>query len=149
MSTFSERPVLAGVVVAGILGGALAIFGLAISPDWSAPLAYVLPLSLPVGIAMAWRHARAVADSPRFPVGRVVVMSLQVLVLGALLTGGANVLIGVVTNTRPVTSVWEALGGTAASAFLGIIFVGLPMLALIGPVVGLWAIVLRRRAGST
>jgi len=54
-----------------------------------------------------------------------------------------------VTNTRPVTSVWEALGGTAASAFLGIIFVGLPMLALIGPVVGLWAIVLRRRAGST
>jgi len=76
-------------------------------------------------------------------------MSLQVLVLGALLTGGANVLIGVVTNTRPVTSVWEALGGTAASAFLGIIFVGLPMLALIGPVVGLWAIVLRRRAGST
>jgi len=70
MSTFSERPILAGVVVAGILGGALAIFGLAISPDWSAPLAYVLPLSLPVGIAMAWRHARAVADSPRFPVGR-------------------------------------------------------------------------------
>lgn len=146
MSTFRDRTVGVGVAVAGAMGGAIAFLGTTISPDWSAPLAYVLPLSLPVGILMAVRHARAVVESPRFPIGRVVVMSLQALVIGALLTGGASVLIGVITDARPVGSVWEAVGIAVYTAFLGVIFVGIPMLAMIGPIVGLWAIVLRRLA---
>lgn len=151
MSTFSDRAVVAGVGVAAVLGGVLALIGTVISPDWQSPVAYVLPLSFPVGILMAARHARAVVSSPRFPVGRVVVMSLQALVIGALLTGVASVGIGLVTGTGWVASgwvasVWQAIGAVVATAFLGIVFVGIPVLAVIVPIVGLWAVLLRRLA---
>lgn len=143
ISTFRDKPVALGIRVACVIGGLLAVLGLATAEDWSAPMAYVLPLSLPVSVALAWRHAHAVSESPRFPVGRVVVMSLQALVLGSVLTGIASAMVGMVAGTTMVTSVADAIGWVAATAFLGILFLGIPMLALIGPAVALWALAVR------
>jgi hypothetical protein len=144
MSMFRDEPVALGVRVACGIGGVLAALGLATAQDRSAPMAYVLPLSLPVGVALAWRHAHAVAESLRFPVARVVVMSLQALVLGSILTGIASAMVGEVAGTSTLTSIADAVGWVGATAFLGILFLGIPMLALIGPTVALWAIAVRR-----
>jgi hypothetical protein len=77
------------------------------------------------------------------PVARVVVMCLQSLVLGALLVGMAGALTGS-AGAETLSSPWEVIGWAAALAFLGVIFVGIPMLALIGPAVVLWTAVIRR-----
>jgi hypothetical protein len=147
-STFRDRPVALGVITAAAIGGGLAATGLATSADVFAPLTYVLPLSLPIGLALAWRHARPVAASPHFPVARVLLMSLQALVLGAVSVGAVGVLIGLFAGTHIPGSIWEGLGDVARVAFLGIVFMGIPMLALIGPVVTLWAMIVRRVGGA-
>lgn len=144
MSTFRDRPTALGVATAAVIGGALAAIGLPSPGDLSSPLAYILPLSLPVGVALAWRHGRAVVASPRFPAGRVLLMTLQALVVGALLVGMVSVLVPDVYTIGAADGIWGGIGKAFSVALLGIVFFGIPMLAIIAPIVTVWAVVVRR-----
>ncbi len=145
MSTFRDGSRTEGLAIAGSIGGLLAALGIVLATDWSAPAVFILPLSLPVGLMLAWRHAPAVAAATTFPIARVVVMSLQALVLGALLVGITSELMRAIVDAEALISLWDLVGRTAMTAVLGVIILGLPMLGVIVPVVALWAVLVRRR----
>jgi hypothetical protein len=130
-------------VVAIAIGGSIAIVGFLISPDWTTPLALVLPCSLPIAVAVAWRHGRAVVQSLGFPVGRVLIASLQAVVAGSVLVPSVGALASSITGSSYFNSVSDGIGWIAATAVLGMVFLGLPMLAIVVPVITVWASIAR------
>jgi hypothetical protein len=125
------------------MGALVAAIGFLISPDPSSPSAFVLPFSLPIALAVAWRHGRAVAESPHFPVNRVIVASLQALVLGSLLVAAVLTVVSLPSTATLGETVRDGIGSAVGLTFLGIVFLGLPMLAIITPVIAAWAGIIR------
>lgn len=144
MSTFPTDPFRTGVAVAAAIGVSLAVVGVTLNSDPSSVLAYVLPLSLPVGVLLAWRHSRAVGSSPRYPMGRVILMAVQAVVVGALLVGATLAAVEAVNGRGQFATLLDGIGRVFWLAALGIMFMGIPMLALILPVVAIWAVLVRR-----
>ena len=75
-------------------------------------------------------------------------MALQVLVLGALMVAATMAFVAGVSGREQSASVLEAIGQAIGLAALGIVFLGIPMLALILPLVVLWAVLVRRLSQS-